>query len=110
MNYVLQERLRELRSIHKLSQTEVASRLGISTSAYGYYEQGKNTPSPETLIALSSMFNVSVDYLIGNSNVMNYKEEPEEIVVLARGAKKLTKEQLDIINDIINQFNADNEG
>jgi len=62
------ERLKDLREEAQLKQEDVAKKLRISTSAYGYYEQGRNEPSLEALLALSLLFDTSIDYLIGQSD------------------------------------------
>ncbi|MCI9009453.1 MAG: helix-turn-helix domain-containing protein [Lachnospiraceae bacterium] len=49
-----------------LSQAELASKLKISQKSISKYERGTRRPSYETLLAMSSIFGVSVDYLIGN--------------------------------------------
>ncbi|MBP3038534.1 helix-turn-helix transcriptional regulator [Bacillaceae bacterium Marseille-Q3522] len=59
------ERLRMLRDEHNLKQEEMAKKLNITTSAYGYYEQGRNEPSIETLQKIAMIFRVSIDYLVG---------------------------------------------
>lgn len=58
-------RLRELRSKRKLRQKDMAKKLGITESAYGYYEQGRSEPPYETLHQLAQFFDVSLDYLLG---------------------------------------------
>ncbi|WP_051577744.1 helix-turn-helix domain-containing protein [Sporolactobacillus terrae] len=78
------ERLKELREAAQLKQEDVAKKLRISTSAYGYYEQGRNEPSIEALLALSVLFDTSTDYLIGQtdkkiaSSAYNYTDNPPE--------------------------------
>ncbi|MET1250208.1 helix-turn-helix transcriptional regulator [Sporolactobacillus sp. STCC-11] len=62
------DRLKELREDAQLKQEEVAKRLRISTSAYGYYEQGRNEPSLDTLLTLSELFHTTIDYLVGKSD------------------------------------------
>lgn len=64
----IHERLRELRRKNKLTQKELAAFLGISESAYGYYEQGRNEPSIDTVIKLAKKYDVSIAYLLGVSN------------------------------------------
>ena len=64
----LEERLKSLREESKYSQREVAEKLGISTSAYGYYEHGKTTPDTEMLLKLANLFQVTTDYLLGRSD------------------------------------------
>lgn len=61
---MLGERIASLRQSYGMSQAELAKRLHISTSAVGMYEQGRREPSVDTLIALSTEFGVSLDYLV----------------------------------------------
>lgn len=61
-------RLRELREERKLLQKDMANFLNITTSAYGYYEQGKREPDTHTVNSLADFYNVSSDYLLGRTN------------------------------------------
>ena len=61
---MLSSRIAFLRSKAGLSQAALASRLGVSPSAVGMYEQGRREPSGDLLIALANIFNVSIDYLL----------------------------------------------
>lgn len=63
----LGERLYQHRTLKNLSQKEVAYALGISPSIVSNYESGERTPSVENLMALASLYNCSVDYLLGIS-------------------------------------------
>ena len=74
---MLNNRLKSLRNEKGVLQKDVAEYLKISTSAYGFYEQGKRIPDVETLNKLSDYYNVSIDYLLGKSNV---KESAEDII------------------------------
>ncbi len=47
-----------------MSQSRLAQLLQISPSAVGMYEQGRREPSAETLVELSRIFQVSVDYIL----------------------------------------------
>lgn len=58
-------RLRQVREKNEMLQRDVANFLGISTSAYGFYETGARSMSAETAKKLAEFFNVSVDYLLG---------------------------------------------
>ncbi|MEI2368734.1 helix-turn-helix domain-containing protein [Niallia circulans] len=68
---VLQDRLKELRKANKLTQANVADFLGISESAYGYYEQGRNEPSLSSIKKLAEKYNVSTSYLLGETDKIN---------------------------------------
>src|SRR5690625_2509999 len=44
----------------------------VTTSAYGYYEQGRNEPSLETLKIIAQTFQVSTDYLLNLIDTPNH--------------------------------------
>lgn len=67
-----QERLKDLRIEHGYSQEEMGKKLNVTTSAYGYYEQGRNEPSLETLQKIARTFQVSTDYLLGIIDTSNH--------------------------------------
>ncbi len=70
------ERIKQLREQRGWTQSHIASILGISKSTYVKYERGEREPRYGTLIALSELFQVSVDYLLGKSGTDNiYKEQ-----------------------------------
>ena len=60
-------KLLELRTEKGLSQREMAALLKISQGTYNNWENGRTQPSIEQLISLAVIFDVSVDYLIGNA-------------------------------------------
>jgi transcriptional regulator with XRE-family HTH domain len=62
------QRLKELRAEKGLTQAELASVLSLNQTAVGKYERGQLEPTFETLMKLSRFFEVSIDYLIGNSD------------------------------------------
>lgn len=59
--------LRDLRESAQEKQKDVAKAVFVSTSAISQYENGRATPSRNTLEALAKHFNVSTDYLLGTS-------------------------------------------
>ena len=59
------ERLKELRKMNNLSQVELGKMLNMSKMAISHWEKGNSEPSIEQLKALATIFDVSVDYLIG---------------------------------------------
>lgn len=63
----LPRRLKELRADRKMTQKDVARHLGIGQSAVANYEQGLRFPDERILKGLSSLFNVSIDFLLGNT-------------------------------------------
>lgn len=59
------EKIRELREDKGWTQQYVADLLYINRRTYSSYETGKRTMSPDILIKLSKIHQVSVDYLLG---------------------------------------------
>lgn len=68
------ERIAELRKEKHLTQIGLALKLNLSQKMISAYESGRHQPSVETLIQMSKIFNVSVDYIIGNSNLKKTAE------------------------------------
>lgn len=57
-------RLYQLRKQKGLSQEELASRLNVSRQTVSKWEIGDSAPDMEKLIAMSELFDVSLDYLM----------------------------------------------
>ena len=63
------ERLLQLRKDAELTQDELAEILKINKHSISSYERNKSEPPDEIKIAIAKYFNVSVDYLLGLSDV-----------------------------------------
>ena len=59
--------IRLLRKEANMTQQELASKLYVSQQAVGKWERGEATPNPETIVAMSRIFGVSADTLLGES-------------------------------------------
>ena len=66
---VFSKRLKELRLMYGYTQTQVANMLNIKQQSYIRYEYGTGEPNLQTLVLLSEIYNVSVDYLLGKSEI-----------------------------------------
>lgn len=62
------EIITELREVCGLTQLELSKILHISNSSISAYELGQRVPSIEILIELSKIFDVTIDYLVGNTS------------------------------------------
>lgn len=60
-------KLKQIRSKQKLTQKQVALRLGISQQAYCEFEKGKSNPSLETAKKISDLFNKSIEEIFFNN-------------------------------------------
>lgn len=61
--------LKKIRKEKNLTQADVANALNITVRQYQRYESGEQTTTLDNLIALADYFNVSLDYLVGRSDV-----------------------------------------
>ena len=62
-------RIRELREDIDLNQTKIAKKLGMSQTGYSKYETGENDVPTKILIDLAMFYNVSVDYILGITDI-----------------------------------------
>lgn len=58
---------KRLRTSSKLTQAEMALKLGVSKSTISMYENGNREPDFETLEQIADFFNVDTDYLLGRT-------------------------------------------
>lgn len=65
-------RLTELREQLKMTQTAVAVALNMTPSSYSLYERGKRSPDYETLKKIANFYNVSMAYLLGETDQKNF--------------------------------------
>ena len=63
--------LRELRKSKNWTQKRLSALLGISEASISKYESNIATPPIDTLRAYASLFNISLDELLGNQNKGN---------------------------------------
>lgn len=73
------ERIKTLRKRKHWTQDELAHHLEVAPSSVGSYERGSRQPTIENLIRMSRYFNVSLDYLLCQSDdertLEEYKKE-----------------------------------
>lgn len=62
------ERIRNLREDHDLTQQNIADILHIGQRTYADYESGKIRIPVDSLLILARHYNVSMDYITGASN------------------------------------------
>ena len=97
------ERLKKLRKQVKLTQAQIAEILDISQQAYGSWERGAKKPTQENLVKLAQVLNVSVDYLVANSEEKS--DELDNIELLFRmNSKGLTEEEKEIFKKELIEF------
>ena len=99
------ERLKNLRKQARLTQVDVAGKLGISQQAYASWERGIKKPTQENLVKISQVLNVSIDYLVGNSDEGVKEDELDNVDLLFRmNSKGLTEEVKKIFKKELIEF------
>lgn len=63
-NITINEKLRHLRKSKKMTQKEVADKIGVSSRVYAYYEQDRFPKNETTLKNLASALDTTISYLI----------------------------------------------
>jgi|GEM_PF-378294 len=64
------KRLAQVRKDKKMSQDELAKKIGVHGAVIGRYERDEVKPSIETAAAIAQALEVSLDYLVGSSSLM----------------------------------------
>lgn len=98
------ERLKSLREDNDEKQKDIAKLLFVSANMISAYELGKHFPKNEkSLITLAEHFNVSLDYLLGYSNIPKY----EDIKII--DVSGLNNEDITAVSTIVNSLKKKNK-
>ena len=81
-------RIRDLREDLDLRQIDVANATGIDQKTLSNYETGKTNPDSFAIIVLANFFNVTTDYLLGETQ-MNFKDKNAVLKCLDSMEKEL---------------------
>lgn len=85
----LEERIKELRTQHRLTLRDLSESTGLSVSYLSDIERGRTTPSLNTLEALSVAFDISVADLLSGVDFAGEKT----IAALPLGLQELLQDQ-----------------
>lgn len=104
-NQIFVERLKSLRKEKGITQKQLATDLGISLPAVINYENAQRSPSSAVLTLLSRFFNVSKEYLLGESDErgIEYTWDNPEIM---ESVRESIPTQISGLNDILKDCSA----
>lgn len=74
---LLAKNIKLFRLYNGYTQQQVADILNVDRSTYAYYESGKSVPDIETIIKLARLYNISIDFLLGNAEYTETKSDEE---------------------------------
>lgn len=106
INSVVGNKIRELRNSRKMTQKELAELLYKSESTVRMWELGKSEPDLEMIKRIAEFFDVSSDYILGQTEKPAESGEPSEnVIIYHRDGKNVkrefTKEQMDMLVSMI---------
>ena len=79
----MNERIKELRKILELNQTDFGNRIGIKQGSVAAYESGARTPIDAVIISICREFGVNEEWLRSGEGEMFCKLETNDIVAKA---------------------------
>lgn len=98
------ERIYNRRKALKLTQDELAERVGVSTQMISNLELGKKAIRPENLVKICRILDISADYILTGCTA-NLSENHVSQKLIDRISEKLVKlspEELNLIESFIN--------
>ena len=81
---MLGARIAALRRAAGMNQAELASKLRISPSAVGMYEQGRREPALQLLVEMAEIFGVTLDFLATGKPMTDPEEKLIQDLLLHR--------------------------
>lgn len=109
-------RIKFLREEKNIYQKDLAKLLGVSIPAINYYENEKRSLDTKSASILADFFGVSIDYLLGKTNIRNPEEQIDDVLNEAMigmsksDYKKLTETQKKQIRDFALFVKNQNKG
>lgn len=100
------ERIKEQRTRLKMTQTDLANKVGLSYIQIGRYEKQKSRPSSTILQRLASNLETTTDYLMNGSSFEENSAQltDKELLNQFMEVEKLNKEDKYLIKTFIDAF------
>ena len=105
------DKLKELRNKEGISQSALGKALNMSQQGIAKWETGSTSPNPEMLRKIADYFNVSVDYLLGKTDIKNPRPKNEDKITfddftyaMNEEAHELTDEEKDKLLELARFF------
>lgn len=87
------DKLKTLRTSQKLTQQQLADRIGVAKSVVSYYESGDRYPSYDVLVRIAHVFHTTTDYLLDvkKEKVIDVTGLSEEDIAVVRTVAEALK-------------------
>ena len=102
----IKNKIKQIREIHKLNQSEFAERLGVTQKIISNLESGKNEPSLQLIKNLTITFNISIIWLM-NENEENFDEMLNKVDNIYLKSRQIIKNKYgyDEVINFLKEFN-----
>ena len=90
------EQLKRIRASKKLSQSDLANKIGLKPAAVSHFETGQRKPPLGTLMKLADALSVSTDYLLGRDT----SQATTATGKMLRDFERLSLRDQEVIQDI----------
>jgi transcriptional regulator with XRE-family HTH domain len=100
------DRIKELRVNKKLTQTELAQKVGLTYIQIGRYETQKSSPSSDVLQKLAESLDTTSDYIMNGSHndVVSAQLNDRELLNQFKEVEKLNNDDKHLIKTFIDAF------
>lgn len=106
-NKIFSERIKTLRKNSNMTMDALGKKLNVTKSRISMWENNGTVPREETLVDISKLFNVSIDYLLGNENMQGKAPNKPELQVLQRGLESLNNTDLERAKTVLSAVFGD---
>lgn len=97
--------LKSLREEFSLLQKDMAVKLDMSTSGYGFYETGRRTPDAIMIEKFCDIFDVDADFLLGRTTIRKARsEEVHENALHYISTDGLSTEDVNILQTMVDRL------
>lgn len=105
-------RIKQLREENNWTQLELSKKMNCAMSSIAMYESETRKPSMEVLLKLSEIFDCSIDYILGKSDIRNPENtdlDKLQIGLSTKDYSNISDEQLKQIEDFAKFVLKDNK-
>lgn len=98
----LGKRIKQLRAEQKISQEELASKIGVHTNHLSRYERDLTSPSIDVVIKMAKALEVSIDFLIFGE--LKPELNDKDLVSLFSKVELLNGKQKETVKEFLSAF------
>ncbi len=98
------KRIKEIRASKKISQDELASKIGIHANHLSRYERDVTLPSIEVVKKIAQALEVSIDLLVFGKQDIDSTIQDKELVSLFKNIEQFSQEDKSVVKTLLDAF------